>query len=75
MIMMFSKNLKTMNLTARIHLWPALNGNLEHVKKLRDTYQSDKLRVSGLKQFIDGVITARTAYLLEPYADQPEYTR
>ena len=59
-------------LTARIHLWPALNGKLEHVKQLRDTYQSDKLRVSGLKQFIDGVITARTAYLLEPYADQPD---
>ncbi|TFH62512.1 amidohydrolase [Peribacillus frigoritolerans] len=59
------------DLTARIHLWPALNGNLEHVKQLRDTYQSNKLRVSGLKQFIDGVITARTAYLLEPYADQP----
>ncbi|MGM0887895.1 MAG: amidohydrolase [Bacillota bacterium] len=58
-------------LTARIHLWPALNGNLEHVKQLRDTFQSDKLRVSGLKQFIDGVITARTAYLLEPYSDQP----
>ncbi|MCK2003417.1 amidohydrolase [[Brevibacterium] frigoritolerans] len=58
-------------LTARIHLWPALNGNLEHVKQLRDMFQSDKLRVSGLKQFIDGVITARTAYLLEPYADQP----
>ncbi|MEK4029174.1 amidohydrolase [Pseudobacillus sp. FSL P4-0506] len=59
-------------LTARIHLWPALNGNLEHVKRLRETYQSDKLRVSGLKQFIDGVITARTAYLIEPYADQPD---
>ncbi|TKH08633.1 amidohydrolase [Peribacillus simplex] len=59
-------------LTARIHLWPALNGNLERVKQLRDTFQSDKLRVSGLKQFIDGVITARTAYLLEPYADQPK---
>lgn len=59
-------------LTTRIHLWPALNGNLEHVKQLRDTYQSDKLRVSGLKQFIDGVITARTAYLLEPYSDQPD---
>ncbi|WP_458355416.1 amidohydrolase [Peribacillus frigoritolerans] len=58
-------------LTARIHLWPALNGNLEQVKQLRNTYQSDKLRVSGLKQFIDGVITARTAYLLEPYSDQP----
>ncbi|WP_240627383.1 amidohydrolase [Thermoflavimicrobium daqui] len=59
-------------LTTRIHLWPALNGNLESAKQLRDKYQSDKPRVSGLKQFIDGVITARTAYLLEPYADQPE---
>ncbi|MCM3240411.1 amidohydrolase [Heyndrickxia oleronia] len=59
-------------LTTRVHLWPALNGNLEYVKRLRDTYHSDKLRVSGLKQFIDGVITARTAYLLEPYADKPD---
>ncbi len=59
-------------LTTRIHLWPALNGDLGHSKQLRETYQSDKLRVSGLKQFIDGVITARTAYLLEPYSDQPE---
>jgi predicted amidohydrolase YtcJ len=59
-------------LTTRIHLWPALNGDLEYAKQLRETYQSEKLRVSGLKQFIDGVITARTAYLLEPYADQPE---
>ncbi|HBZ11802.1 MAG TPA: amidohydrolase [Bacillus bacterium] len=58
-------------LTTRIHLWPVLDDNLEHAKQLRDTYQSDKLRVSGLKQFIDGVITPRTAYLLEPYADQP----
>ncbi|WP_134700778.1 amidohydrolase [Ammoniphilus sp. YIM 78166] len=60
------------NLTTRVHLWPALNGDIDHAKKLRDTYQSEKLRVSGLKQFIDGVITSRTAFLLEPYADQPE---
>ncbi|MGC4379242.1 amidohydrolase [Fictibacillus sp. Mic-4] len=59
-------------LTTRIHLWPALNGDIERAKQLRNAYQSDKLRVSGLKQFIDGVITARTAFLLEPYADQPE---
>ncbi|WP_026679448.1 amidohydrolase [Fictibacillus gelatini] len=59
-------------LTTRIHLWPRLTGDLSHARQLRDTYQSEKLRVSGLKQFIDGVITARTAYLLEPYADQPE---
>ncbi|PAK38586.1 amidohydrolase [Peribacillus simplex] len=62
----------TGKLTTRIHLWPELNGDLGHSKQLRETYQSDKLRVSGLKQFIDGVITARTAYLLEPYSDQPE---
>lgn len=59
-------------LTTRIHLWPALDGDLERAKLLREKYQSDKLRMSGLKQFIDGVITARTAYLLEPYADDPE---
>jgi len=59
-------------LTTRVHLWPALNGDLEHAKQLRDTYRSDKLRVSGLKQFIDGVITTRTAYLLEPYTDKPD---
>lgn len=58
-------------LTARIHLWPALNGDLERAKKLRKMYQSDKLAVSGLKQFIDGVITGYTAFLLEPYADNP----
>lgn len=59
-------------LTARIHLWPALNGDMNRAKALRDTYRSDKLRVSGLKQFIDGVITARTARLLAPYADRPD---
>lgn len=57
-------------LSTRVHLWPALDGNLERAKQLRETYQSDRLRVAGLKQFIDGVVTARTAYMLEPYADQ-----
>ncbi|WP_158738032.1 amidohydrolase [Alteribacillus sp. YIM 98480] len=59
-------------LTVRIHLWPALNGDIERAKQLRERYASEKLIVSGLKQFIDGVITARTAYLLEPYADEPQ---
>ncbi|QHZ55317.1 amidohydrolase [Brevibacillus sp. NSP2.1] len=69
---LFKEFENTGELTARLHLWPALDGDLERAKRLRETYQSDKLRVSGLKQFIDGVITARTAYLLEPYADQPD---
>src|SRR5699024_11073303 len=59
-------------LSVRINLWPELNDDLEKAKQLREKYQSEKLRVSGLKQFIDGVITPRTAYMLEPYADDPE---
>ena len=59
-------------LTVRMHLFPALNGEIEEAIKLRKKYQSSKLRVAGLKQFIDGVITSRTAYLLAPYADKPD---
>ncbi len=58
-------------LTVRIHLFPVLDGDLKRAEQLRKTYASDKLRVSGLKQFIDGVITSRTAYLLGSYADMP----
>lgn len=60
------------DLTTRIHLTPALTDDLERAKKLRDTYTSDMLQFSGLKFFIDGVITGYTAYMLEPYADRLE---
>ncbi|MGO0060665.1 amidohydrolase [Brevibacillus fluminis] len=56
-------------LTSRVHLFPALDGDLERARSQREMYQSDKLRVSGLKQFIDGVITGRTAWLIGSYAD------
>lgn len=59
-------------LTSRIHLLPALNGDLERARQLRDAYHSGQLQFSGLKQFIDGVITGYTAYMIEPYADDPE---
>ncbi|MGE5701761.1 MAG: amidohydrolase [Clostridia bacterium] len=59
-------------LTVRIHFHPVLDGNLEQAKQLRETYHSDKLQLSGLKQFIDGVITGYTAYMVEPYADKPD---
>ncbi|RJS62458.1 amidohydrolase [Bacillus sp. PK3_68] len=58
-------------LTARIHLFPVLDGSLEQAKQLRKHYASDKLRVSGLKQFIDGVVSNSTAYMIEPYSDDP----
>lgn len=57
-------------LTSRIHFLAALNGDLEYPKYLRQTYTSDKLKFSGLKQFLDGVPTTYTAYLIDPYSDQ-----
>lgn len=63
---------KTGKLTTRIHLYPALGGDLEEAKVMRDTYTSEKLKFTGLKQFIDGVVTGHTAYMLDPYLDKPE---
>lgn len=59
-------------LTTRIHFLTALDGNLEHPLQLREEYSSGKLRFSGLKQFLDGVPTTHTAFLLDPYSDRPE---
>ncbi|MEN1968763.1 amidohydrolase [Lentibacillus sp. N15] len=59
-------------LTTRIQFMTALNGDLERPRVLREQYCSDKLMFSGLKQFLDGVPTTYTAYLLEPYSDCPE---
>ncbi|WP_370456801.1 amidohydrolase [Bacillus sp. SH5-2] len=69
---LFSDLDKSGELTARIHLSPPLNDDIERAKQLRDTYASGKLRVSGVKQFADGVITGYTAYLVEPFSDKPE---
>ncbi|WP_158737234.1 amidohydrolase [Alteribacillus sp. YIM 98480] len=60
------------NLTVRIHLYPALDGNFDRVKNLRESYNSPKLKFTGLKQFIDGVVTGYTAFMLDPYKDRPE---
>lgn len=59
-------------LTTRIHLYPELNDDIERAKKLREKYNSEKLKFAGLKQFIDGVVTGHTAYMLDPYLDRPE---
>ncbi|WP_042351271.1 amidohydrolase [Bacillus massiliigorillae] len=59
-------------LTTRFHLYPPLNGDIEKAKEQRALYNSGKLQLAGLKQFIDGVVTGYTAYMLDPYVDQPE---
>jgi len=61
-------------LTARLHLYPSLgiDTSFDSVRKLKEKYHSDTLRVSGLKQFVDGVTSTYSAYLLEPYQDRPQ---
>ncbi|KPL60577.1 amidohydrolase [Rossellomorea vietnamensis] len=58
-------------LTTRIHFLDVLDGDLERGRYYRETYQSDKLQFSGLKQFLDGVPLTYTGYLLQPYYDRP----
>lgn len=59
-------------LTVRIHFLTVLNGDLKAAKQARKTFNSDKLRFSGLKQFLDGVPTTYTALMIDPYADKPD---
>ncbi|MGE6377447.1 amidohydrolase [Peribacillus muralis] len=58
-------------LTTRIHFSPELKMDLADATELQKNYQSDKLTFSGLKQFIDGVVTSHTAFLLDHYKDRP----
>lgn len=63
-------------LTARVVAAMQINpgqgaGVISRLKQLRKKYQSARLRANAVKIFVDGVIEARTAALLEPYADTP----
>lgn len=59
-------------LTVRIHFLTVMNGDLKAAKNARERFNSDKLKFSGLKQFLDGVPTTYTALMLAPYSDNPD---
>lgn len=59
-------------LTTRVHFLIGLDGDMERARYYRDKYTSGKLRFSGLKEFLDGVVTTHTANLVEPYTDMPD---
>ncbi len=61
-------------LTSRMHLYTRLSGIRDFSKalELKKQYFSEKLRLSGVKGFVDGVTSTYTGYLLEPYSDKPE---
>ncbi len=60
-------------LSVRIHLYPSLGlvADTTLASQLRDKYHSEKLRIAGLKQFVDGVTSSNSAFLLAPYTDNP----
>ena len=60
------------DLTCRIHLF--LSGDLapEEILSWKRRLDGDVLRVGGVKVFVDGNFQAHTAWLLEPYDDQPD---
>lgn len=39
---------------------------------LRSGFGNERLRIGGVKAFADGALGARTAYMLEPFAGEPE---
>lgn len=58
-------------LTVRVNVAPDLLGDLDQVEQWREEYRSDKIRVSMLKQFLDGVCTTHTALVIDDYTDMP----
>lgn len=59
-------------LSLRIHFYPELlSFTSEEVNEYKKNYSSDMLQFAGLKNLIDGVLTVYTAWMLEPYTNNP----
>jgi hypothetical protein len=60
------------SLHLRINEWLFLRDDLAEAEQLCQRFQNnDTVRVQGLKALLDGVLSAHTAWMLEPYADAP----
>ena len=56
-------------LTARVHLFPTLTGDMGRFETMRALYTGPCLQAPGFKQFFDGVSSQHTAWVTEPYAN------
>jgi predicted amidohydrolase YtcJ len=54
-----------------LYLPQDLSSSVATLKKMREEYSTEKLRVDTLKVFLDGVIETRTAYVVDDYVDTP----
>lgn len=61
-------------LAARLHVYMNLEEADEHMEEvlaLKAKTDTEKLDIAGMKSFIDGTTSVRTAYMMEPYSDDP----
>ena len=63
--------LRSRLIAALFHPAGSSAADLDEFEEARRTYDDDRLRVGPVKLYIDDVAEARTAALLEPYADDP----
>lgn len=64
----------TARVVAAMYVDPAKDeAQIEELKQKRSRYRGKNLRAEAVKIFADGVIESRTAAMLAPYLDRPDY--
>jgi predicted amidohydrolase YtcJ len=70
------EGLLTVRLRASVQLSPgAVDAALAEARRLADRLHGPRLQFGAVKAFVDGVVEARTAALLQPYAGDPAQGR
>jgi predicted amidohydrolase YtcJ len=71
----YGELLQSSELTTRVYVAPAISDwqNLAKIG-IRHAFGSSFLRTGGLKGFADGSLGSGTAYLFDPYSDEPSNT-
>lgn len=65
----YERLLENGELTVRVSMYPTLRMDLSRPREMMEKYTGDILRCQGVKQFMDGVSAAHTAYLKEDYTN------
>jgi len=69
----YQELLRAEKLTARVFLYiPIDNLDIYERLRLKTPFGSDRLKIGGLKAFVDGSLGSGTALFFDPYADNPQ---
>jgi predicted amidohydrolase YtcJ len=70
------EGLLTVRLRVSVQISPGpVDATLAEAQRLAERHPGPRLRFGAVKAFVDGVVEARTAALLEPYAEDPAQGR